>query len=353
MVRAAFERAGARVVHVNTQDRRSVFNTGVLDVKNVLLGLVHAGETALLAARERPDVAYIPISQGRWGYVRDAVMMAVLRVQRRPFVAHLRGSQLQDFYAASTAAERAMIRRTLGWSALAIALTPSLRNVYDGLVPPERVRILENAIVDPYPGGIDELAEARRTRAAESPRALRILYLANDWSIKGAMTLVRALGHPGLEEVEVRMAGAPLQSQIDEARAEAERLGAGARLTMVGSVSGAAKAREFAWADVLVHPSEADGQPVVVIEAMAAGLPVVASTFGGIPDTVGDAGMLVEPRVPEQLGAAVRSLIDDPGLRLRLGEAGRERFLARYTPDRYQERFVELFAELIPLPCVD
>ena len=304
--------------------------------------------------RERPDIAYIPISQGRWGYTRDAVLMTILRVSRRPFVAHLRGSQLQAFYASSGRAERLVIRRTLGWAARGIALTPSLEHVYDGLVPRARVRILENAIPDPYPDGTAALAAERRARAASARSALRILYLANDWEMKGAMTLVRSLGHPGLEEVEVRMAGAPRESDVAAARGLAEEVGAAGRVTKVGPVSGAAKEREFAWADALVHPSENDGQPVVIIEALAAGLPVVASTHGGIPDTVGEAGLLVEPGAPEQLGDAIRSLVDDPDLRLRLGSDSRARFAAVYTPDPYQERFLELFRELIPLePCAD
>jgi glycosyltransferase involved in cell wall biosynthesis len=354
MIHGAFERSGVRVVLVNTQDRRTIFNMGVLDLRNVVLGVCHVAQTAVLAARERPDVAYLPISQGRWGYVRDAALMAVLRALQCPFVVHLRGSAFQTFYAGSGRLERLVIRRTLGWAARGIVLTPELVHVFDGLIPAGRIRTLENGIRDPYPGGIAAVAERRRRRARASPRSLRVLYVANDWTMKGAPTLVQALAHPGLEEVELRLAGAPREGEVREAQELAGRLGLLGRIRVVGSISGEAKADEYAWADVLAHPTENDGQPLVVIEAMAAGLAVVASRIGGIPETLGDDGLLVQSGDPVELAAALVSLVEDPAHRLRLGEASRQRFLDRYTPEPYQRRFVELFSELLRLePCAD
>ena len=349
MIRAAFERAGARVLHVNTQDRRSVFNTGVLDLRNVRLALLHAARTAMLIARERPDLVYVPISQVRWGYVRDAVLMTILRLTRRPFVAHTNGARFQDFYGGAGRLEQLMIRRTLAWASRGIVLTPNLSHVFDGLVPGARVRILEYAIPDPYPLGDHALAEARRARAESAPRALRLLYLANDWASKGALTLIRSLSYPGLEDVELRLAGDPRQRDLDATRALADELGVAARVTILGSVSGETKEEQFEWADALVHPTDNDAQPIAIIEAMAAGLPVVTTPIGGIAHTVGPAGVLVPPRDPERLAGAIRSLVDDPDLRLRLGRASRAQFVAHYTPEPFQERFVALFGELVPL----
>jgi len=275
--------------------------------------------------------------------------MSILRVLRRPFVVHVRGSEFQDFYGAAAAWDRLVIRRTLSWAERGIVLTPSLAHLYDGLLPSSKVRVLENAIADPYPSGIDDLVSARRSRAREKPQALRLLYMANDWGMKGALTLVRSLATPGLESVELRMAGGPLEADLDAVRRLAGELGVAERLTVLGSISGGAKAEQFAWADALAHPTESwDGQPIVIIEAMAAGLPIVSTEYAGIPHTVGNAGLIVPPRAPEELGAAFRSLIEDAELRLRLGDSSRDRFLTQYSPEPYQRRFVALFGELVP-----
>jgi hypothetical protein len=204
MLCAALEHLGVDVVRVNTQDNRSVFNTNVLDLRNLVLALKHAAQMAY-NARRRLSFVYLPISQGRWGYARDALLMLIARGLRRRIVVHLHGASFQRFFAESTSAERIVIRRTLGWAECAIALTPGLSSVYDGLVLPERVRVLENGIPDPWPGGVTDLLVARRERAHRDPGPLHILFVGNHWLQKGADTLVRALAQPGLERAHVRL----------------------------------------------------------------------------------------------------------------------------------------------------
>jgi glycosyltransferase involved in cell wall biosynthesis len=351
VITAAFERAGARVISVNTQDRRNVFNTGVFDARNVVLGLCHAVALAWRALRHPVGVVYIPISQGRWGYIRDAVLMTIARVLRRPFVVHLRGSNLQRFYSLSTRLERAVIRRTLGWSARAIALTPSLRTVYAGLVPDERVRVLENAIVDPWPAGVDHLTAVRAMRAKSSPHHLRILFIANDFAMKGGLTVIRALADATLARASLRLIGDASEELRRTAEMLAFELGVAERVVVGRGCSGSAKWREFEWADVFAYPSENDGQPIVVIEAMAAGLPIVTSRCGGIPETVGDAAIVIDPRNPADLARELHRLIDEPQQRIELGRAARLRFVSHYTVDAFQARFERLFGELLDLPA--
>ena len=86
-------------------------------------------------------------------------------------------------------------------------------------------------------------------------------------------------------------------------------------------------------ASVFVCPSLSDAFPLTVVEAMAAGLPVVASAVGGIPEAVvdGETGILVEPDNPEALSRALSLLLDDSALRRRMGAAGRERALRLFS----------------------
>ena len=97
-------------------------------------------------------------------------------------------------------------------------------------------------------------------------------------------------------------------------------------------------ARRLQAADVLVVPSiptregRREGIPVVLMEAMASGVPVIASRISGIPELVEDgvSGLLVEPRQPEALAAALRSLYEDPQCWQRLSEGGRDRVLSGF-----------------------
>jgi glycosyltransferase involved in cell wall biosynthesis len=100
--------------------------------------------------------------------------------------------------------------------------------------------------------------------------------------------------------------------------------------------------------DVLVQPSRADNFPLAVLEAMAAGLPVVGARVGGIPELVldGETGVLVEPDDPAALAAALDSLAESPERREAFGRAGRERVAESFTVDAFIRRTIELYEEL-------
>ena len=88
-------------------------------------------------------------------------------------------------------------------------------------------------------------------------------------------------------------------------------------------------------ADVVIAPSDAEPFGRVALEAMALGKPVVGTRAGGLPEVVrdGETGLLVVPRFPESLAEAVVSLLENPGLARRLGEAGRKRVESRFNMD--------------------
>jgi glycosyltransferase involved in cell wall biosynthesis len=96
-------------------------------------------------------------------------------------------------------------------------------------------------------------------------------------------------------------------------------------------------AKLFAAADVVVVPSWAEPFGLVVIEAMAAGTAVVGAAAGGIPESIvdGETGLLVPPRRPDAIAAAVASLLADPDRRVRMGQAGQRHAWARFTLERY------------------
>jgi glycosyltransferase involved in cell wall biosynthesis len=110
-------------------------------------------------------------------------------------------------------------------------------------------------------------------------------------------------------------------------RADAERRGIAARVTFLGSLEGRAKAAAFVTSRMIVVPSWTEGFPLVIPEAMAAGLPVIAAAVGAIPDFVkdGEDGFLIAPKNPQVLADRICRLLDDEGLRQRISERVRER----------------------------
>jgi glycosyltransferase involved in cell wall biosynthesis len=99
--------------------------------------------------------------------------------------------------------------------------------------------------------------------------------------------------------------------------------------------------------DIFVLPSLSEASSNVILEAMATGLPVVATRIGGTPALVGDAGMLVPPGDPPALAAALLDLVRDPATAARLGAAARTRALAEFGMNRMLERVEALYRQLL------
>jgi glycosyltransferase involved in cell wall biosynthesis len=101
-------------------------------------------------------------------------------------------------------------------------------------------------------------------------------------------------------------------------------------------------------ADFVVHPSHADALPTTIIQALAAGTPVVATRAGGIPELVtNDLGALVAPSDPEQLSAVMSALAQAPRVRERMGAAAQRRFAERFDGASWARDLVALYQEVL------
>lgn len=133
-----------------------------------------------------------------------------------------------------------------------------------------------------------------------------------------------------------------------------------ARLELLAQTLGVAGAVEFAGyqpqpaelipnTSLVVIPSIYDPFPLVTVEAMALGRPVVGSSVGGIPEAVadGETGILVPPRDPHAIAAAIDRLLDSPSLLNQMGEAGRRRARERYSPAVIAPQFAQLYRRLL------
>ncbi len=177
--------------------------------------------------------------------------------------------------------------------------------------------------------GVDPATFGAPDRATAGP--LRIVAIGTLHEVKGQTHLVEAcrlLARAGVD-FRCRFIG---EGQDRPRLAEQIRTsGLDDVVTLAGRMDGDDIVRELAASDVLVTPSvptrggKREGIPVVLMEAMAAGLPVVASRLSGIPELVTDGvdGLLVPPGDPQALAAALEGLAGDPDRRHRLGDAGR------------------------------
>lgn len=195
-------------------------------------------------------------------------------------------------------------------------------------------------------------------RSAPSDGRARLLTVARLTEKKGLEYAIRAVARLCREglNVEYRIAGdGPLRSSLDRL---IDDLGVRRSVRLLGAVDTEGVASLMAEAQVLLAPSvtardgNQEGLPVVIMEALASGLPVVSSHHTGIPELVehGVTGLLVEERDVEGLAVEVRRLLEDAELRRRLATAGRARVLAEHDVETLNDRLAELYRELVRQP---
>jgi glycosyltransferase involved in cell wall biosynthesis len=187
-------------------------------------------------------------------------------------------------------------------------------------------------------------------RAAEEPG--RVLFLGQLERRKGVYELLEAFAAllPAFPAARLVLGG---QGEVAQLRRRAAELGIEGRVVLLGWIDGPEKQAELARAAVFCLPSHAEGLPMAMLEAMAAGKPVVVTPVGGILDAVqhGANGLLVAPGQVAQLAGALGRLLGDAGLRRRLGQAARATIAARFDAAVVSGRISDIYRELIAAPA--
>lgn len=176
-------------------------------------------------------------------------------------------------------------------------------------VDPAKVYVVPNGVAEEFflPPRDPSAQQATGSAADSAPDPLRLLFVGRLDVQKNVARLLDALAQV-CEPVRLRLVGdGDLRPDL---QAQATRLGLDDRVEFVGRKHGEDLVKEYADADLFVLPSDREGMALVVLEAMAAGLPVLATAVPGNIETVGGAGVLVEP-TPKAMAAAIDTLARD------------------------------------------
>lgn len=194
--------------------------------------------------------------------------------------------------------------------------------------------------------GIDP--DKYRIETTTNPPAPHLVFVGRLAGVKGVPVLLDALSRLVTDVPNLRVTLIGDGPERADLETRAQQLGLGEVVTFAGYMSQDAVAKTLADADALVLPSFAEGVPVTLMEAMASGLPVLATRVGGISELVEDgvSGYLVPPGNVEELTARLRDLLGDPELRQRMGAAGRAKVAAEFNQETEAGRLAQLMTPL-------
>jgi len=182
--------------------------------------------------------------------------------------------------------------------------------------------------------------DCRRFSPGSGEKSYDVLFVGRFYASKGIATLL-ALARERTQTRFAVVGTGPLEKQIQE---EASRL---TNLVFLGEKEYSEMPAVYRSAKMLICPSYSDPFPLVVLEAMASGIPVVASRVGGIPEAVDDqVGRLVDPGDVAEFSRQITALLSDPALREGLGEAARERCLGRFSIKKIAPQVLDFYTDL-------
>jgi glycosyltransferase involved in cell wall biosynthesis len=211
---------------------------------------------------------------------------------------------------------------------------------------PGRIRVVRNGVPWAYGTAVNDVEGIRREIGLQT-HEVAFLFVGNLLPHKGLLVTIEALSN--LRALPWRLV--VVGSGPDEAAARllARQHGVGNRVVFLGRRAPEVVERIVGACDALVLPSQVEGLPYVVLEAMASSKPVVATRVYGIPEAVsdGETGLLVTPGDVTELTHALRTVVENAGLRERMGRAGRARFEECFTLERQLAEMAVLYRALV------
>ncbi len=250
-------------------------------------------------------------------------------------------------------------RRRLIWRHLIAPLSPFVVTVTEGLADEAR-RLTRSPRVTCIHNGVD----VDRFRPAGNSKSARIHLgipadaivigtVGNLRPVKGHSDLIRAAAMIAQRYPSVRilLIGAELEPTTGDLRRLCRELGLSAQVMFLGRREDATDLLQVM--DVFCLPSLSEGMPGALVQAMAAGLPVIVTAVGGNPEVIVDEtmGLLVPPQDPIALSQALRKFIEQPELRRRLAERGLARVRTDFSLETMVGRYADLYQALVGVPC--
>jgi glycosyltransferase involved in cell wall biosynthesis len=320
-----FERERVRYVVTHRE------GTAAVKAKGALSGFWN---TLLACVGQHPAVVHVHAAS-RASFVRKSIVLLIARLAGCKTIFHLHGGGFRQFATAEAGGlMRRWIRHTLQASSVVITLSNGWAEFVHAFAPGARVAVVPNSVPLPPP-----------SMAQREPG--RILFLGRLEPAKGVPELLGAAAVLIKQFPALRLVFGG-EGDADGLRKRAAELGIGDRIELLGWVDPSARDAQLARASVFCLPSHAEGLPMSMLEAMAAGTAVVASSVGGIPETIvdGDNGLLAPPRDVAALAGKLGQVLGDDALRARLAGRARATIEQHYSTEVVCGQLSALYREL-------
>ncbi|MGP7818704.1 glycosyltransferase family 4 protein [Niallia sp. 01092] len=292
------------------------------------------------------DIGYISISQTKLGLLRDLVIIYLLNIKKVKIITHLHGNSLGITIENLSKFWKRIVKYVFKRINIGIVLGQSLSHNYQGLV--QDLRVVQNGVSEEFLLN-EQIEKAIELKSKKD--FVQIVYLSNLIESKGFLLLAKSCVELIKEGLPIRLvlAGAiHNKDSYDELIELINKQNCKEEITYLGTVFGKEKQQLLLDSDLMVLPTKykTEGQPLSIIEGMAAALPIISTKVGCIEDMINENGILLEDPTVDSLKKAIRSLVKDPEIRKDYSIESRRLYKKEYTLKKHINKMESIFNEM-------
>lgn len=299
-----------------------------------LIAMVKLAIKLIMRLRKfRPDVAYFTITPSGVAFLRDLLFVSIFKLFRVKMIFHLHGVGI-----AKSIEKKTWLKRLYRYA----FRDATIIHLSEGLLKSEVLDIFPEFSQSSYAlvNGVDSF----KMKKAISSEKNNILFLSNLKRSKGVFDLLNIFKgiHDEFPCAHLNIAGGSTSVQVDKEIKDAiESLGLRESITLHGFVDGERKQELLSSADLFLHPTHDDALPLVLLEAMKYGVPIIATNIGAIAEIIhnGVNGYVCEPKNCQEMIDKSIQLLSSPSECLNIEENAIRLFEERYSLEVFQEEF--------------
>jgi glycosyltransferase involved in cell wall biosynthesis len=328
------------LTHIDTTLNKNVSGIGKTSLKKIFSGFKIYLIFLRTLLKIKPSLILIPISQSSVGFYKDGLFVLIAHLFKKKVIIHLRGSNFKQWVDSTSVINRLYVLSVLKRTKGIIVLGNNLRYIFKDYFKEDKIFTVPNGADFQFP---------LKQKSSE----LKVVYFANFIEDKGFYNFLEAIKYHSENEkshaVRFISAGDWNQQEFKNkciSFIEENKI----CIEILPPMSGTQKLKFFADADIFVFtPNKPEGHPWVIVEAMAAGLPIISTDQGAISESVIDGinGFIVDSFAPEQIAEKIEFLITNPEIRKKMGEESRRLYEANFTEEIMIDKLTNVFNYVI------
>lgn len=323
-----------RIIHFNNNIHKNFDTLGKPNIVNALKNILLYFKFVVTLIKNLPDLVFIPISQTTAGFVKDSGYVIISRVFRRKTLLILHGSDIRNWMRRSSKIVQIYTGYILKSTQGVIVLGENLKVLFKDFYPDNKIFVVPNGGNYTFP-------------PREENNTTRLLFLANLIPSKGIIDVLESLNYLERyhQKLILNVAGEWFDSEFKELCYKVVK-NTKIPVNFHGQVNGDKKYQLLSNSDIFIFPpKEPEGHPYVIVEAMAAGLPIISTDKGAITESVkeGINGFIIEPGKPVQIAEKIAFLLEHPDIRLAMAGESRRLYEENFTEEKMVNKLHDIF----------